>query len=382
MTKIIFISHGASRSGAPLYLLNLAKWININYNVRCLFLLETGGELENEFKILGETIVWKSHYTSTTTIEKIISKTGVKNLYSIFQTRILKNISDFNPDLVVSNTIVSNKLAFLLKRQLSCPFVAIYHEMKFSAEFYYREYLEKKYINIFDKIISVNENIKQYLLNDYLCKEENVFLIPPFISNHINNIIPKNTESDKFNILLSGFGGWQKGFDLLGALLANFRYRNIHHKFSFTWLGEIPGDEKKRLEFELIQIGASDMISFPGIVSNMEDYYLNASIFLSLSKEDSFPLACIEAASYGLPVLAFEKSGGIVEFIKKGGGEFIPFLDLDGLVNKIVFFASDKIFYSDKAKNAKKIANEYNIDTLAPKVINVLLDTGIILNKT
>ena len=381
MKKIIFISHNASRSGAPLYLLQLIEWLKCNYEVDCTIILNAGGELEKHFEKVGKTYVWDGHFTLSTITEKITAKLGYKNLSATYQQRIINNIKALQPDLVVSNTIVSNKLAFLLKQNINCPFVAIYHEMKFTAQFFYPDYVGNKFIAIFDKIITVNENIKQFITDDYFFNQKNIFVIPPFISVTKKNNTKKNISADKFNILLSGFGGWQKGFDLLGVLLANFKYKNIDHKFSFTWLGEVPENNRKMLTFELDQIGATDLISFPGKVTNMQDYYLNASLFLMLSKEDSFPLTCIEAASYGLPIIAFEKCGGIVEFIEKGAGKCVPFMDINEIVNQILLFESDKDYYNDKSNTAKQLSNEYNISILATKVINVLLSTGINLQK-
>lgn len=381
MKKFLFISHNASRSGAPLYLLHLIQWLKKHYKIQCTILLQNGGELIQDFEVLGDTHIWAAHHTSSTINEKIAAKVGFKKLSISYQERILNKVQTFQPHIVLSNTIVSNKLAFLLKQQLKCPFIAIYHEMKFSAQFYYHDYIEKKYIDIFYKIIAVNENIKQFLINDYCLNKANVITIPPFISVEVNKKKLHNKNPGKFNILLSGFGGWQKGFDLLGTLLAIVKYKKIDDKFSFTWLGEISENSKKMLLFELDQIGAKHLITLPGRVSNVDAYYSNASLFLLLSKEDSFPLACIEAASYGLPIIAFEKSGGVVNLINNGAGVCVPFMNLNEVVNKIELFTSDKEFYAEKSNNAKNLSSKYAIDVIAPEVVNVLTRTGIKLQK-
>ena len=382
MKKILFISHDATRSGAPLYLLNLIQWFKDNYQIECLILLKSSGELYTSFANSGPTLIWDAHYISSNFKNKIAAKIGYRNLEISYQNRIIKQIKSFKPDLVIANTVVSNKLAFLFKKSLACPFVAIYHEMKFSAEFYYGEHLSKKYINLFDKIIVINQNIKEFLKTKFLIESEKIIIIAPFISlpPKKENLVVIKPEY-KFNILLSGFGGWQKGFDLLGPLLAICKYKELGHLFSFTWVGHIPFKQMKMLEFELSQIDACDLINFPGIVSDMSKYYMMASLLLLLSKEDSFPLTCIEAANYGIPILAFEKSGGINEFINRGGGVSVPFMDLNEIVNKIYLFATDFGFYNEKSNIAQKLSTEYTIDKIAPQILNVLFKTGISLQK-
>jgi glycosyltransferase involved in cell wall biosynthesis len=360
-------------------LLRLVEWCKKNYFIECVILLQTGGELEVKFQVLGKTIIWDSHHTASNLTEKVYSKIMNKNLANVFQKRIVKTIKYLEPDLVVSNTIVSNELAYLLKPLLKCPFVAIFHEMKFSSQFYYPKYISKKFIVLFDKIIAVNESIKEFFCSNYNIKEENVFVIPPFISFLQKAKFPKEVSFKKFNILLSGFGGWQKGFDLLGVLLSNIKNINAENKFTFTWLGEVPESNKKMLLFELEQIGVANLISFPGKVNNMHDYYTQGSLFLLLSKEDSFPMVCIEAASYGLPIVAFEKSGGIIEFIKKGAGSLVPFMDINALVNQLILYLNDNEYYRKASKKALELSKGYDIDIVAPSIINVFSSTGVTL---
>ena len=381
MATILFISHDASRSGAPLYLLQFIQWLKNNYEVDCAILLQDGGELKSDFEKLGKVYLWNGHFTLSTAKEKITAKLGYKELSVSYQQRIVNDVKALQPDILISNTIVSNKLAYLLRQQLTCPFVAIYHEMKFSAQFYYSDFIENKFIAIFDKIITVNENIKKFVLETFCFCEEKIWVIPPFISFTQKAQTPWEKGTKKFNILLSGFGAWQKGFDLLGVLLANIKYKKIDERFSFTWLGDIPERNMKMLTFELEQIGASHLITFPGKVKNLHHYYSKTSLFLSLSKEDSFPLSCIEAASYGLPIIAFENSGGIVEFIKKGAGTCVPFLDINEVVNQLILLSSDGDLYKEKAKMAINLSKNYDINLLAPKVVDVFLITGLSLQK-
>ena len=57
--KVLFISHDASRTGAPLVLLNFLKWFKVNTAIPFLVLLKIDGEMEPEFQELGPTFVWE-----------------------------------------------------------------------------------------------------------------------------------------------------------------------------------------------------------------------------------------------------------------------------------------------------------------------------------
>ena len=55
--KVLFISHDALRTGAPLFLLNLLKWFGTNSELTFRILLKNGGDLESEFQALAKRFV-------------------------------------------------------------------------------------------------------------------------------------------------------------------------------------------------------------------------------------------------------------------------------------------------------------------------------------
>ena len=59
MTKqILFISHDASRTGAPILLLNFLRWFKQNTDIPFRIILAKTGELEPYFKELAPTFVF------------------------------------------------------------------------------------------------------------------------------------------------------------------------------------------------------------------------------------------------------------------------------------------------------------------------------------
>ena len=54
-----------------------------------------------------------------------------------------------------------------------------------------------------------------------------------------------------------------------------------------------------------------------------------ADVFVLTSREDPYPLACLEAATLGKPIVCFEQAGGMPEFVEKDCGTVVPFLRPD-----------------------------------------------------
>src|SRR5258708_1007590 len=57
MNKILFISHDAARTGAPILLIQILKWLRKESGSLIQIVLINGGELEPDFKALGKVIV-------------------------------------------------------------------------------------------------------------------------------------------------------------------------------------------------------------------------------------------------------------------------------------------------------------------------------------
>src|SRR5262249_48407495 len=60
------------------------------------------------------------------------------------------------------------------------------------------------------------------------------------------------------------------------------------------------------------------------------------------SREDPFPLVCLEAAALGVPVVCFEGAGGIREFVENDAGFVVPYLDVRGAADAIVALARSR----------------------------------------
>ena len=62
--KIVFISHDASRTSAPIFFLNFLQWFKANSEIPFLIILRQGGPLESEFADLAPIFVFKTDLLS------------------------------------------------------------------------------------------------------------------------------------------------------------------------------------------------------------------------------------------------------------------------------------------------------------------------------
>ena len=128
-------------------------------------------------------------------------------------------------------------------------------------------------------------------------------------------------------------GDMRKGIDLWPAAA-----RGVLAKYPesyFVWVGGIDPDLLLWVRHDMEVLGHADRLLTPGIVEDLNPLYAMADVFLLSSREDPFPSVVLDAMAHGLPVVAFEGSGGVTDVVREGGGLMVPYLDIQAMINGI-----------------------------------------------
>ncbi|RZK09752.1 MAG: hypothetical protein EOO43_20980, partial [Flavobacterium sp.] len=117
--KILFISHEASLSGAPLVLLNFVRWLRQNKPfIKCDVLLLKGGEYIEAYEQVFDELIFLENRNNHNISNKISSafkrKLGLQS-----EDKFLKNISNKNYNLLYCNTVVTLDWGIQIKQILT-----------------------------------------------------------------------------------------------------------------------------------------------------------------------------------------------------------------------------------------------------------------------
>jgi glycosyltransferase involved in cell wall biosynthesis len=116
--------------------------------------------------------------------------------------------------------------------------------------------------------------------------------------------------------------------------------------------------------------GLINHITFLGVRENVFDYLQAGDVFYLPSREDPFPLVCLEAAQCGIPVICFEDAGGMPGFVENDAGFVIPFEDVDAAADKILFlYQNPSVLTGLGAAARKKFLQRHSIETGAPEIL-------------
>ncbi|MBL4745963.1 MAG: glycosyltransferase [Flavobacteriaceae bacterium] len=172
-------------------------------------------------------------------------------------------------------------------------------------------WMATKYV---DKFVFLNDlEIKLWRDKYALSERKIVKIYNPLSFNNIPKVDPQGLFSKK-KMLAVGNAIHVKGFDLL---LESWRILNAK-----GWVLQIVGLTEERAKDLMVLITEFELeksVELIPPVSNIEYYYLNASIYCLSSRSEVLPMVLIEAQAYGLPAVCFPCGGGPKEILNQSG---------------------------------------------------------------
>jgi glycosyltransferase involved in cell wall biosynthesis len=136
-----------------------------------------------------------------------------------------------------------------------------------------------------------------------------------------------------------GTADWRKGADLFLQVAARVRRVAPELAVRFLWVGRSLPHDAVHHRVDVAGLGLGGTVSFVGEVADPGTYLSLMDVFCLTSREDPYPLVCLEAATLGVPVVTFA-NGGMVELAAADGPEpllgCVPYLDVEAMADAVV----------------------------------------------
>lgn len=316
--RILFFSHDATRTGAPIMLFRLATLLKENTQIEIEFFFKYGGELLTEFSKFFPTQIVPPYAAETNKFRYFKRKRKEQEF-----KRLVTKLQSF--DVVISNTITNGDLDDYLR--LHPKVITYVHELENAVSAYTSSYFVQKVLEHSHHYFAPTHSVKNFLINRYQIPESRITLLPAYIPDSFSTYTTeRETIRKKYNwseadFIIAGIGNglWTKGPDLFiqSILFAREKNRNI----KAVWVG-IPADslEYTRFMYDVKQSGLEDIITVLPPINHPEEILAGVDVFFLSSREESYSLVVLEAAMMQLPVFYFEGCTGPSEFIDSSNG--------------------------------------------------------------
>ncbi len=378
--KILFLGHDATRTGAPLLLLELIKWLKKHSDIEPALLLKRAGEIESDYQAIAPTFCLAREYQKLNggLHRRALRRLG---LAQIRQPDLAKRypVSEF--PVVYANTIDTCDLIL----RLAGPgrrIIHHVHELSYATNYFGAEEMMRRAVPVTDSYIVVSGAVREYLEKSIGVPRAKIQVVHGFPLALANGGSSKqarptvreqlNIPQDAFVVGMCGLPQWRKGTDLFVQLALHVSRHSPAVSCHFVWLG---GDAESHREalYDSARTGLQNVCHFIPAVTDPERYFSALDLFALTSREDPFSVAMLEAAVIGLPIVCFADAGGAPELVESDAGIIVPYLDVPAMAQACIQLFADRSRCRQLGENARrKVQERYLLSLQGPKILAVI----------
>ncbi|MCI5056443.1 MAG: glycosyltransferase [Flavobacteriales bacterium] len=371
---------------------NLGKF---GHNVR---VLTASPNISSKFEIFDDVNVNRFSsfntplYDGLRLINPILLKSRVKRIFSEFKPDVVHLQGRFVLGDAVMQEAYKQKLPMMVTNHLMPGNFAHHFKIPTKLNDRYEKFTWNWVFQMFHKcqaVVAVSEQAKTEILkNDY---GGNIICIPNSVDT--NKFKPRQRDTalaaklklqEEPILLYTGRIDKEKNLDFILKCVKK-ALEQVKFKFIITGSGASEKEIKKMIQ----DLALSDNVIFTGAFNALENEYEKifslADVFINACEIEQLSLACLEAISSGLPVIAADAMGSkSIVSQGKNGFLFEP-KNLNQVTEQIIRVLKDNVLRDNMGRESRKIALEkYSLDLMCERYIEIYerILKGENLNKT
>ena len=382
---VLFVGHDASRAGAPIALLHLMHWYQANIRGPISCLLIRGGDLEKEFRAICQTTVMEDNGWQPRSIRRrIMKKAGLDAIGRQLHARSVAPRNLKNYRLIFCNTLGTSE-ALGLPYSSEARLLCYVHELETCIRTYIGLSEVRRVLDRSDRVVACSNATAENLIQNHGVHKGKVDVVH-------ESILPSpfdrkaQEESRQWlraklgvgadSIIVGGCGrlGWIKGSDLFVQMAAAVTSMAPDIAIHYVWLGGSPeSEEGAKFEHDVKKCGLENRMTLISWQPDPIRYFQAMDVFVLTSREDPYPLVCLEAAACAIPIICFDGAGGMPEFVQTDCGDIVPYLDIRALATAVANFARNSERRRDAGVNARtKVVERHDIGVIGPQLLRAM----------
>lgn len=371
---LLFLGHAADRTGPPIYLRHFLRWLREHRpEVDFEIALMVGGELEDDFRELGPTSVG---------VDPPNRSRDEAERAAIEQRRREQMAEHAHCRIVHINAAPCAELVRALPPD-DRVLLSHVHELEIGLGHWLPDEDRRVLLGEASAFFVPADAVRRNLETNHGIDPTRVALHPEMVDVRdgagerldVDARAAARTErglpADGLVVGMAGTVYWRKAFDLFlrTAWMIEHRHRPnpVTEPVSFLWLGGEPGaiGHAERMAH---QLGVDHMVRFVETQPDPLRWFELMDVFVLPAREDPFPLVCLEAASVGVPIVAFD-TGGMPELLEQGCGLVSPYPDVGDLAAKTASLLADPAPRDAMGERGRElIRTRYDVSYLAPRL--------------
>lgn len=383
--KLLLVGHEATRTGAPILLLHLLRWLSHASNHSLQVVLIRGGELVADYARIAPVVVIRNlWFADRRLVAKILRKSGCAGLTRFLQRLEFRWRLGGGFDRVLLNTLdTAEALPYL--PHIHAPAIAYVHELEHIISAYLQRENVARVLSRCRTLLTCSAAVGRNLVERHGVAPERLVNVGGVIPLGEDSIPEKaasramlsgrlGLSASAFIVGGSGTPGWRKGSDLFVRLADCVRRIDSRREIHFVWIGG-SNESITAGEFahDVALLGLQGRVHRLDNVNNPIDHYAALDVFALTSREDPYPLVCLEAAACGVPIVCFHGAGGMPEFVAGDAGAVVPYGDCDAMAKALLEMHDDPRMREGLGRNAAaKAWARHDLEDVGPRIAAAL----------
>ena len=368
---IFLATHEASRTGAPLLLLQLAKELATR-DWECLVLIDRDGVTVEEFSKFAHVINFRGAPEKYEDFAEILSL-------------LFDGLKFQKPDLAILNSLETGRFAKPLAKN-GVKIISFVHELvdtyprSFLKEVYERSELvvyPARFVRDFAREKARLPAIPDLVIPSALIDEDFGAYSRDVARKQIREEIKASSES--LIVLGCGTLEMRKGIDMflhIAQIVLNKLKggREVH----FVWIGAskmINHSPHYYVDWDIRQGNLKSRVHLVGARKDIRPAFRGADLFILPSRQDPVPCVVHNAMAAELPVVAFADAGGVPEMLESGGAKMVRYGDISEFAEAIwSYLENEEKRIADGKINARLVRERFQFADYISKIESAIAE--------
>lgn len=380
---MLVVGHEATRSGAPVSLLHFLRWMSRNTDCAIQVVLLYGGPLVAEYEQVAPTTVVdlespvagpRPFWRAASSVARAARADTARRL------RAALGRGD-TADLIYLNSLGS--LTVLDQLPPGPPVVAHLHEMRVSLRRFMQEPALRASLTRVDRYLAPSSAAREAVLETFPVGPDRVDVCHELVDvGALRGSREQGRQAlglgeDVPLVLAAGTVEWRKGPDLFVQLGLRLRRLMDPVEPVLVWAGGPLRHETETWRVLEAAAGQQDLaadVRLLGAVDDLGDLLAACDVFVLPSREDAFPLVCLEAAALARPIVTLDRGVGSGELLTDGALRTAAYLDVADLARQVAALLVDRQAAAQAGARARSLVSGCDANTVAPRLLRLLTD--------
>ena len=348
---LVFLGHGAERTGPPILLGHLLAGLGAADAYDLSVLVARSGPMEAAYRRAPATVAAVS--TGREPFEGVAAgmrRAGLGSLAPKLQEQRRRQVVHkvAPADLIYVNAATPPTAALLrsLEPAANVPVVLHVHELDVGLRRTLGPIDRQFLLARADHVIAASDAVARLLIGGHQIDPDRITVCAEFVD--VSSVAPADRTTvrrqigvpdDALVVGSVGLPDWRKDPEHL--LRAAVAVRQSGADPHLVWVGGDPTSvDGIHLHDEAVRLGLDDRFHHVAHTDRPDRWLGAFDIFALPAREDALPLAALEAAAAGLPLVCF-RAGGVADLCDQGAGLAVEYPDTEAFAAALLALATD-----------------------------------------